>query len=414
MKRKIPEAFKASGIFVPGNAPRVKSVAGWGFDHKNRIDFLCISRYDHDNGEPMDENLNPVLPNDETCWQAVQARDARYNGRVYFGVRSTRVYCKPSCPARRPQRGQVVFFASCDQAEAAGFRPCRRCQPRRAADPQVELAAKACRLIEAAGGNLSLGELGRQVGVSPYHLQRLFKAVTGVTPRQYAASWRMRQFKAQVRQGQTVTNALYEAGFGSNSRLYEAAAEQLGMTPASYRRGGREMKIRYTIADCYLGRLLVATTPRGICAVGMGENDAELEAFLMAEYPAAEISRGEGRLEEWVQAVLDYLDGERPQLDLPLDVQATAFQLRVWEELRRIPYGETRTYSQVAAAIGRPGAVRAVGRACATNPAALVTPCHRVVGADGSLAGYRWGMERKQALLARERSRKERHALAGS
>lgn len=174
------------------------------------------------------------------------------------------------------------------------------------------------------------------------------------------------------------------------------------------------MKIEYTITDCYLGRLLVAATPRGICAVGIGENDAELEAFLRVEYPAAEISRGESRLREWVQAVLDYLDGERPQLDLPLDVQATAFQLRVWEELRRIPYGETRTYSQVAAAIGRPGAVRAVGRACATNPAALVTPCHRVVGADGSLAGYRWGMERKQALLARERSHKEQQALAGS
>ncbi len=361
----------------------------------------------------METKNEPTLPDEETCWQAVQQRDAAYNGQFYFGVRSTRIYCKPGCPARRPRREQVLFFNSCEQAEAAGFRPCKRCRPRQAADPQVTLVARACRLIETAGEPLSLQELGRQLGVSPYHLQRRFKALTGVTPRQYAASWRIQQFKAQVRQGRAVSEALYEAGFGSNSRLYEGAADQLGMTPAAYRRGGRGMRIDYTIVDSPLGRLLVAATEQGICALGLSEADAELEDFLRTEYPAAELAGDGAYLKEWVQALLDYLEGERPHLDLPLDVQATAFQRRVWEELRRIPYGETRTYTQVAEAIGRPRAVRAVGRACATNPVSLVIPCHRVVGTNGSLTGYRWGLSRKQALQATERRHKEQDASEG-
>ena len=351
-----------------------------------------------------------ILLDEQSCWKAVQTRDERFNGLVYYGVRSTGIYCRPTCPSRRPNREQVEFFLSYEKAEQAGYRPCRRCQPRQVVDPDspVELVTRACRLIEAnPGESLTLNELGRQLAVSPYHLHRLFKSVTGVTPHQYAAAHRVKEFKSQIKGGSDLVTAMVEAGYGSNSRLYETAAGQLGMTPASYRRGGSGMQINYTIVDSSLGRLLVAATGRGICAVSFADDDARLQVLLKSEYPSADIQRDDVLLKGWVNAILDYLDGSQPHLDLPLDVQATAFQLRVWEELRRIPYGETRTYSQVAHAIGQPEAVRAVGHACATNPAALVTPCHRVVRTDGGLGGYRWGLERKQALLAKEQGQKE-------
>ena len=249
---------------------------------------------------------------------------------------------------------------------------------------------------------MPLDELGRQLGVSPYHLHRVFKQVTGLTPHQYAAALRLEQFKTNVKEGEQVTPALYGAGYGSNSRLYETAASRLGMTPASYRRGGKNMDIRYTFIECSLGRMLVAATHRGVCAVSFSDDEDALLEFLKGEYPAASLRRDDTFLKDQVCALLDYLGGIHPALELPLDLQATAFQMRVWEELRRIPYGETRTYSQVAASIGRPKAVRAVANACAANPAVLVTPCHRVVRGDGSPGGYRWGEMRKQALLALE------------
>jgi AraC family transcriptional regulator of adaptative response/methylated-DNA-[protein]-cysteine methyltransferase len=239
--------------------------------------------------------------------------------------------------------------------------------------------------------------------MSRYHLQRVFKRIVGVSPREYREALRVGQFKARVKKGESVTSAMYEAGYGSSSRLYETSNQRLGMTPAAYRRGGRGATISYTIADCPLGRLLVAGTEKGVCAVRLGDSDQELEAALRSEYPAAQIRRDDKSLGEWVGALVKHLRGKHPRLDLPLDVQATAFQWSVWQKLKEIPYGSTRSYSEVARAIGRPTAVRAVARACATNPVALVIPCHRVVREDESLGGYRWGIERKQALLDREK-----------
>jgi AraC family transcriptional regulator, regulatory protein of adaptative response / methylated-DNA-[protein]-cysteine methyltransferase len=357
-----------------------------------------------DQDKNIDRELRAIEP--EVYWEAVSARDARFDGLFVYAVRSTGVYCKPSCPSRRPRRGQVAFFDSCGGAEAGGFRACKRCLPREpsASDPSVGMVLRVCGLIEEREGEaVSLEELGGAVGVSPHHLQRTFKKVTGITPRQYAAAQRLRQFKSKIKGGRGVTEALYESGYGSSSRLYESASRRLGMTPASYRRGGKGMNINYTIVGSPLGRLLVAATERGVCSVQFGEREEELEAALADEYPAADLRRGGALLDEFVRALLGHLDGREPSLDLPLDVQATAFQSRVWDELRRIPYGETRSYADVANSLGQPTAVRAVARACATNPVALVTPCHRVVRGDGSLSGYRWGVGRKRALLARER-----------
>ena len=332
-------------------------------------------------------------------------RDTRFDGRVFFGVRSTGIYCRPSCPARRPRREQVVFFQIPEAAESAGFRACLRCHPRTAdsRDPQVELVRRACRYIEAhVEQSPSLEDLSVHTGVSAYHLQRVFKRIAGISPRQYAEAFRLSKFKDSVKRGDSVTRAMYDAGYGSSSRLYERAPAQLGMTPAVYRRGGKGARISYTIADCALGRVMVAATEKGICAVRLGDSDRALEADLLREYPAADVTRDETTLAKWVEQLVDHLAGKRPHLDLPLDVQATAFQRTVWEKLREIPYGSTRSYSDVARAIGRPTATRAVARACATNPVALVIPCHRVVREDKSLGGYRWGLERKKALLARE------------
>lgn len=346
---------------------------------------------------------------DEVHWRAVQTRDGRFNGAFVYGVRATGIYCQPSCPSRRPRREQVAFFTSWAAAEQGGFRACRRCQPRRmtALDPHVELILRACRALEAGATEkaLPLQALGAELGVSPHHLQRTFKSVTGVTPRRYAAALRLQRFKSCVKEGGDVAGALYEAGYGSSSRLYEEAPARLGMTPAAYRRGGRGMPISYAIVDSHLGRLLVAATERGVCAVSFGDDDNQLEAYLAAEYPAASIQRDEARLSELADVLLDHLKGARPHLDLPLDVQATAFQLRVWEELWRIPCGATRSYAEIAQAINRPTATRAVAGACASNRVALVTPCHRVVRQDGQPGGYRWGVARKEKLLAEERKR---------
>jgi len=343
---------------------------------------------------------------EDGLWRAVLARDERLNGAFVYGVRSTGIYCRPTCPSRRPRREQVVFFASAHAAEQAHFRPCRRCRPRDGAgfDAQAEIVKRVCSYIEAnPDETLTLAALSGQVNVSPYHLQRTFRRIVGITPHQYIRARRLGTLKARLRQGQGVTTALYEAGYGSSSRLYEEAPAALGMTPATYRRGGRGMHIGYTIVDCPLGRLLVAATDRGICAVSLGDSDAELEAALREEYPAARLLRDGDGFGEWVSALLRHLNGEQPHLHLPLDVQATGFQGRVWAQLRAIPYGDVRSYGQIARALGNPKAARAVGRACATNPVAVAIPCHRAVGEDGSLVGYRWGVERKRLLLERER-----------
>jgi AraC family transcriptional regulator of adaptative response/methylated-DNA-[protein]-cysteine methyltransferase len=348
------------------------------------------------------EQIHAVM-DDDARWQAVLARDRRCDGRFVFAVRSTGIYCRPSCPARRPRRAQVRFFAGPADAERADFRPCRRCQPRDAVAPEVEVVRQVCRYIEDhPDGPTTLTALGAHVGVSPSHLQRLFKSIMGVTPRQYVEARRLERFKDQLREGDAVTGALYDAGYRSSSQLYTQAPARLGMTPTTYRKGGKGMDIMYTTTASPFGSLLVAATERGLCTVRFGESVADLEQALVREFPAATIQRDDAALRPWVDALVRYLEGRQPQLDLPLDVQATAFQSRVYEALRAIPYGSTRSYSQVAQAIGQPTAVRAVAHACATNPVALVIPCHRVVRDDGSLGGYRWGVERKSALLAQE------------
>lgn len=345
-----------------------------------------------------------VTERDNGRWQAVLARDPGQDGVFVYAVRSTGIYCRPSCPSRRPRREQVRFFLSPPAAEQEGFRPCRRCRPQDGgvADAQLDLVRGVCRQIETDSGSVTLAELSRRAGISPRQLQRLFKRLAGITLRQYADTCRLNRFKSEVRRNGEIGPALYAAGYGSSSRLYERAPTQLGMTPSTYGRGGEGAQIRSTIQDCPLGRLLVAATERGVCAISLGDRDQDLETALQREYPAATIQRDDTALRERVAAVLEHLRGARPRLDLPLDIQGTAFQRRVWEELCAIPYGQTRSYGEIAAAMGRPQATRAVGRACGANPVALAIPCHRAVRKEGGLGGYRWGLTRKQALLENE------------
>jgi AraC family transcriptional regulator of adaptative response/methylated-DNA-[protein]-cysteine methyltransferase len=349
-----------------------------------------------------------VMDNPE-LWSAVLARDSSRDGSFVFAVRSTGIYCRPSCPARRPHREQVSFFQVPEAAEQAGYRACRRCHPRRAiaSDPRVDLVRRICHAIDEHDEEpQTLKTLTAQTGVSTHHLHRTFKEVMGITPRQYAESRRLKRFKANVKSGSSITHAMYEAGYGSSRALYERSSAQLGMTPATYGRGGKGMQIVYTIADCALGRLLVAATSRGVCSVALGDSDSALTTALFAEYPEASIDSKDMRISPslnlWLSEILKHLNGKSPRIDLPLDIQATAFQWRVWEELRRIPLGATRSYQEIAGAIGNPKAVRAVARACASNHAALVIPCHRVIREDKSLGGFRWGLERKKKLLKQE------------
>jgi AraC family transcriptional regulator, regulatory protein of adaptative response / methylated-DNA-[protein]-cysteine methyltransferase len=339
-------------------------------------------------------------------WEAVLSRDRQHDGRFVFGVRTTGIYCRPSCPARRPRRENVRFFPLPEAAEQAGFRACRRCRPRDVGrvDAAAALVRRACALLqEDRGEPWALAELATELGVSGRHLHRMFKDRLGVSPRQYAEALRMGSLRSRLRKGDPVTQALYEAGFGSSSRLYDGVHARLGMTPGTYRRGGRGQQIRYTVAPCALGHVLLAQTERGIAAVRLGDGAAALERDLREEYTSAAITRDDAGLAERLQGVLALVAGHTPQVDLPLDVRATAFQQRVWRELQAIPPGETRTYGEVARRLGRPEAARAVARACASNPVALLVPCHRVVPAGGSTGGYRWGAARKEALLQGER-----------
>ncbi len=344
--------------------------------------------------------------NESGYWQAVLQKDRNYDGAFVYAVRSTGIYCRPSCSSRKPNPANASFFPLPEIAEQAGFRPCKRCKPDLAAarDPRVEQVRKICRYIEAhLEDTLTLEALGIHIGLSPYHLQRTFKKVTGISPRQYAEACRMQQIKAALNEGDDVSGALYDAGYNSSSRLYGKAAAQLGMTPGEYKRGGRNVRVLYTTVSCFLGYLLVAATDKGICSVRIGDDEVALEEGFMREFAGAVIERDDTALSGWIGEILRHLDGTRSHLELPLDVQATAFQRRVWQALQDIPYGSTATYAEIAKAIGQPAAVRAVGRACATNPTALLIPCHRVVRSDGEFGGYRWGIERKEALLRRER-----------
>jgi AraC family transcriptional regulator of adaptative response/methylated-DNA-[protein]-cysteine methyltransferase len=333
-------------------------------------------------------------------WQAVIDRDPAADGAFYYAVRSTGIFCRPTCPARRPKPENVVFFSESEEAERAGYRACRRCQPNEVSSRQGAVL-QAQQILESADRTPTLSELGHAVGFSPFHLQRLFKHATGLSPAQYAAAYRLRRFKDQLGDSSTVTEATYAAGYGSSRAAYQISTNELGMSPGAYRKGGQGQLIAYAVTDSPLGRMLIAATERGLSAVRFGEDD-RLVADLTAELPRASLVCDPAAVEPYVRAVREHLEGRRMQIDISLDPAGTAFKQRVWSALRQIPYGETRTYSQVAQMIGQPSAARAVARACALNPIAVAVPCHRVIRASGKLAGYRWGIERKQALLDRE------------
>jgi AraC family transcriptional regulator of adaptative response/methylated-DNA-[protein]-cysteine methyltransferase len=360
--------------------------------------------------EPMPAHRPKPAPQlgaaaDDPRWSAVLARDAGRDGEFVFAVSSTGVYCRPSCPARRPRRENVQFFVRPAEAERAGYRACLRCRPKSFSGNTESDGVKAiCRFIEQhLDEPLTLDRLGKEFQQSPFHLQRRFNAVLGITPREYADSCRLRLLKRNLQAGDSVTRAMYDAGYGSSSRLYERTASQLGMTPDKYRRGAIAAAIRYTCADSPLGRMLIAATGRGVCSIQFASSDGELMEGLKREFPFATRKMDEGGLQSWVSALLKHMRGNNRDSSLPLDIRATAFQRRVWAYLQSIPFGATRSYSEVAKAIGRPSACRAVARACASNPVAIAIPCHRVLREDGSMGGYRWGIERKKALLEMER-----------
>ena len=372
---------------------RRRTKSGPEFTVPKRIDAGGTGRYFPRVTGAARVSALPLLGSDER-WRAVLAHDRRFDGTFVYAVRSTGIYCRPSCASRRPRRPQVTFFPIPEAAEREGYRACRRCHPAEATagDPAVALVREACRALDA----------GERPKGAQRRLVRAFKRVLGITPKQYAEARRVSRFKQELKRRKQVSPALYEAGYGSSSRVYERTHAQLGMTPATYARGGVGIDMRYTTAATPLGRLLVAATDRGICRVALGDDAAVLEADLAAEFPAARRRKDQTALDQWLRPILRYLEHGAPSLDLPLDIRATAFQRRVWQELQRIPFGETRTYAEVAKSIGQPKATRAVARACATNPVALIVPCHRVVREDGELGGYRWGVERKRSLLKQE------------
>ena len=336
-------------------------------------------------------------------WRAALARDPRADGEFFFGVKSTQIYCRPSCPARRPLRKNMLFFPTATDAMREGFRPCRRCKPDEIPEA-VRIVQRAARVLESEQDDaVNVAAVAGKIGVGTDALRRAFRQQAGLTPKELAAALRLRKFKRLLREGSSITDALYETGYGSASRVYERSDAHLGMTPATYQKGGKGMRIKYTTAKSSLGEVLVAATERGISAVYLGDAAPKLVNELREEYPRAEITAEKGAFSQWVQEIVARTEGSAPRRELPLDLQATAFQRRVWQELQRIPRGSTRTYSQIARAVGKPRAVRAVARACATNPVSVVVPCHRVVRADGNLAGYRWGVSRKERLLERER-----------
>ena len=344
--------------------------------------------------------MSPAIPDKATAWRAVEKRDRNFDGRFVYAVSSTRIFCRPSCSSRRPTKSNVEFFGTPAEAQKAGYRACKRCEPlvteRRGIERRLTEASQF--LKTHADEAVTLSRLSREIGVSAFHLQREFKRAFGVSPREFHDAERRRLLAGRLRKGETVSKATYASGFGSSSRVYE---REMGMTPATVRKGGAGQRIQFGIVRSPLGRLLVAYTERGVCSVTIGDDDAKLERTLRDEFPAADIRAAGSTIHEWISAIVDGIGGDMTS-DVPLDAQGTAFQWRVWKALQQIPRGPTLSYSEVAQKIGQPTAARAVARACATNPVALVVPCHRVIRDDGTLGGYRWGLERKRRLLDSE------------
>jgi AraC family transcriptional regulator, regulatory protein of adaptative response / methylated-DNA-[protein]-cysteine methyltransferase len=357
---------------------------------------------------PMIETREPEMSRaparDEERWQAVKRRDPAFDGQFLFAVRTTGIYCRPSCASRPAKRENVSFFETGAAAEKAGYRACKRCRPDKlgAPDPQVEAVRRACERIEQAEEAPKLADLAASVGLSPYHFHRVFKAITGVTPKAYAVQTRARRAADGLRTAETVTEAIYDAGFNSSSRFYESTTARLGMTPGAVRRGGAGAVIRFAVGEASLGAVLVAATDKGVCAILLGDDPEALVRDLQDRFPRAELEGGDAEFEHMVAQVVGLVEAPGQRLDLPLDIRGTAFQQKVWAALSAIPAGKTGTYAEIARAIGQPTAVRAVAQACGANPLAVAIPCHRVVRSDGDLSGYRWGVERKRKLIARE------------
>jgi len=337
-------------------------------------------------------------------WAAVQAHDPRADGRFFYSVKTTGVYCRPSCGARPARPENVAFHATAADAERAGFRPCKRCKPDQPSltEQHAAMVTAACRMIEQAEATPTLEQLAEPTGLSPFHFHRVFKAVTGVTPKQYAAAHRSRRVRDELAHGASVTSAIFDAGYNASSRFYETASQVLGMTPSNYRAGGADSEIRFAIGECSLGSILVAQSERGVCAILLGDDPDTLARDLQDRFPKAWLIGGDRNYEQLVAQVVGFIEAPAIGLDLPLDVRGTAFQQRVWRALRDIPAGSTVSYSEIARRIGSPKSVRAVAGACAANMLAVAIPCHRVVRNDGGLSGYRWGVQRKRVLLDRE------------
>lgn len=345
---------------------------------------------------------------DDERWQAVVRRDPCADGKFVYAVRTTGVFCRPTCAARLARRENVCFYANCQEAERAGFRPCKRCRPTgvQLARRQAAIVAQACRLIEAADKAPSLAELAKAAGMSRYHFHRVFKAQTGVTPKAYGAAVRIERVRGDLNHGGQITAAIYRNGYRSSSRFYEDVAGRLGMQPRIFRAGGKGMAIRFAIGQCWLGKILVAATQKGVCAILLANDAEELLRDLQDRFPSAELIGGDAAFEGIVAKVIAFVERPAVGFDLPLDIRGTAFQQRVWEALCKIPAGSTVTYAEIAQLVGRPKSVRAVGQAIAANPLAVAVPCHRVIKSDGSLSGYRWGVARKAKLQRREKEKK--------
>jgi AraC family transcriptional regulator of adaptative response/methylated-DNA-[protein]-cysteine methyltransferase len=352
----------------------------------------------------MSNTTLPRFATDGQKWNAVRRRDTRADGVFVFSVKTTGVYCRPSCPSRPPRRDNVAFHSSCAGAERAGFRPCKRCQPHTPGLAAIhsEAVARACRILEERDPAPALAELAREVGMSPSHFHRVFLKIAGTSPKAYLRARRAADVRGHLRRGARVTEAVYAAGYSSSGRFYADAAHELGMKPKAYRLGGRGESIRYSLGTCSLGRVLAAATAKGICSILLGDEPRQLVRDLHARFPHAVVQRADRRFAQTLTAVIARIDDPRSAADLPLDLRGTLFQQKVWRALTEIPPGRAASYSELARRIGRPRAVRAVASACAANPLAVAIPCHRAVRADGSLAGYRWGLKRKQALLQRE------------
>ncbi|MFA7664834.1 MAG: bifunctional DNA-binding transcriptional regulator/O6-methylguanine-DNA methyltransferase Ada [Burkholderiaceae bacterium] len=349
--------------------------------------------------------MNQAATRQDPRWESVAMRDAGADGRFVYAVKTTGVYCRPSCPSRTAKRQNVLFYETPAEAQAAGFRPCRRCNPdgQSPAEASAALVVQACRLIEASEDMPKLDDLAARIGMSAYHFHRRFKAITGLTPKQWAVAHRSRKVRTGlVDRAASVAGAIYEAGFNSNSRFYEQSNEVLGMTPTAYKRGGKDADIRFAVAQSSLGAILVAQSSKGICAITLGDDPDELVRDLQDRFPQATLIGGDAGFENLVARVVGFVEAPRIGLDLPLDIRGTAFQERVWQALRQIPPGQTASYTEIARRLGAPNAVRAVAGACAANRIAVAIPCHRVVRSDGTLSGYRWGVERKRALLEKE------------